>query len=520
MASEPLILAIDSGTQSVRASLIDLRGGLAAKAQVALRPPVSPRPGWSEEDPEYYWQSLGEACRKLWEQEGPRKAAVAGVALTGQRATVVNVGEDGKPLRPAILWLDHRRTEGLPPVGGPWGMLFRLAGVKSTVDYLLAEAEVNWIRTHEPEVWKRTHKYLLLTGFLTHRLTGRYVDSVGCQVGYLPFDYKRLRWAASWDWKWRAVPMEPSVLSDLVEPGSPMGVITREAAEATGIPPGLPVIAAASDKACEVLGAGCLAPDLGCLGHGTTATLNVMSGSYKEAIRLLPPYPAALPHAYNLEVEIYRGYWMVSWFKREFALREAQDAESRGLETEALFDSLVESVPAGSQGLVLQPYWSPGLKVPGPEARGAIVGFTDVHTRAHLYRAILEGLAYGLREGRERIERRTGVPMRALRVCGGGSRSDAAMQITADVFGLPTARPHLYETSSLGAAIDAAVGLGLHASFDAAVKEMTRTGDTFEPDPARRALYDDLYRTVYRPLYGRLQPLYRSLRELLLKGRL
>jgi sugar (pentulose or hexulose) kinase len=379
---------------------------------------------------------------------------------------------------------------------------------------------VNWIRTHQPEVWKRTHKYLLLTGFLTHRLTGRYVDSVGCQVGYLPFDYKRLRWAASWDWKWKAVPMDPAVLSDLVEPGSPMGVITREASEATGIPAGLPVIAAASDKACEVLGSGCLAPDLACLGHGTTATLNVMSPTYAEAIRLLPPYPAALPGAHNMEVEIYRGYWMVSWFKREFALREAQEAEARGVEPETLFEALAAAVPPGSEGLVLQPYWSPGLKVPGPEARGAVVGFTDAHTRAHLYRAILEGLAYGLRAGRERIERRTRIPIRALRVCGGGSQSDTAMQITADVFGLPAARPHLYETSSLGAAIDAAVGLGLHPSFDAAVKAMTRTAETFEPDPARRDLYDELYKGIYRPLYGRLQPLYQNLRRLTLKGRL
>jgi sugar (pentulose or hexulose) kinase len=520
MASEPTILAIDSGTQSVRASLISPRGALLAKAQVPLRSPVSERPGWAEEDPEYYWDCLCEACGKLWETERGRKDSVAGVTLTGQRATVVNVGADGKPLRPAILWLDHRRTEGLPPVGGLWGLLFRLAGVKGTVDYLLAEAEVNWIRTHQPEVWKRTHKYLLLTGFLTHRLTGRYVDSVGCQVGYLPFDYKRLKWAASWDWKWKAVPMDPSVLSDLAQPGSPMGVITREASESTGIPVGLPVIAAASDKACEVLGSGCLTPDLGCLGHGTTATINVMSPTYAEAIRLLPAYPAALPGAHNMEVEIYRGYWMVSWFKREFALREEQDAEARGLEPEALFDRLAAAVPPGSQGLVLQPYWSPGLKVPGPEARGAVIGFTDAHTRAHLYRAILEGLAYGLRAGRERIERRTGIPIRALRVCGGGSRSDAAMQITADVFGLPASRPHIYETSSLGAAIDAAVGLGLHPSFETAVKEMTRTGETFEPDPARRALYDDLYKAVYERMYRRLQPLYESLRDLALRGRI
>ncbi|HEX9117250.1 MAG TPA: FGGY-family carbohydrate kinase, partial [Anaerolineae bacterium] len=157
------------------------------------------------------------------------------------------------------------------------------------------------------------------------------------------------------------------------------------------------------------------------------------------------------------------------------------------------------------------PYWSPGLKVPGPEAKGAIVGFGDVHTRAHLYRAILEGLAYALREGKQRIEQRSGVPITALRVAGGGSQSDAAIQLTADVFGLPAARPHVYETSGLGAAIDAAVGLGLHPDFRSAVRAMTRIGAVFEPDASAHAIYDALYSRVYSKMYTRLRPLYEEI---------
>jgi hypothetical protein len=136
-------------------------------------------------------------------------------------------------------------------------------------------------------------------------------------------------------------------------------------------------------------------------------------------------------------------------------------------------------VPPGSLGLMLQPFWNPGIKVPGPEAKGAVIGFGEVHTRAHLYRAILEGLAYALREGKERIERRGGTRIERVRVSGGGSQSDAAMQITANVFNLPTERPHLFETSGLGAAIVAAVGLGLHPDFATAVREMTRVGRVF-----------------------------------------
>ncbi|MDW8318679.1 MAG: FGGY-family carbohydrate kinase [Anaerolineae bacterium] len=511
-----LLLAIDHGTQSVRGLVFDLQGNLLAKSQVPIEPYVSPQPGWAEQDPEYFWRSLCQACQALWARpDGPAlRARLAGAALTTQRGTVIPVDRQGRPLRPAIVWLDQRRTEGLPPVGGLWGLAFRAARMSETVAYLQAEAEANWIRVNQPEVWRATHKYLFLSGFLTHRLVGRFVDSVGCQVGYVPFDYKHLRWADDRDWKWQAVPMDRSLLPDLLPPTALLGEITAEAAEATGLPVGLPLVAAAADKACEVIGSGALQPHVGCLSYGTTATINTTHRRYVEVIPLIPPYPAAVPGAYSLEVQIYRGYWMVSWFKQQFGHPEQRAAENLGTTPEALFDRLVNQVPAGSQGLILQPYWSPGLKVPGPEAKGAVIGFGDVHTRAHLYRAIIEGLAYALREGKERSEQRSGAAITELRVSGGGSQSDAAMQITADVFNLPAARPHLYETSGLGAAMDAAVGLGLHPSFEAAVDAMTRIRQVFTPDPARVQIYDELYRRVYRQMYGRLRPLYEAIREI------
>ena len=508
------ILAIDNGTQSVRALLFDLKGRLVAQSRVEIEPYFSRQPAWAEQNLEYYWESLCQACQGLWTQAPVPKEVGAGVALTTQRATMVNVDREGKPLRPAIVWLDQRRTEGLPPVGGWWGLAFKLSGMSQTVAYLHAEAEANWIRTYQPDVWDKTYKYLFLSGYLTHRLTGRFVDSVGCQVGYVPFDYKGLDWAGSRDWKWQAVPIDPGILPELVPPAGQLGGITPEAAEATGLPAGLPLIAAAADKACEVIGAGALQPEIGCLSYGTTATINTTHEKYIEVIPLIPPYPAAVPDRYSLEIQVYRGYWLVSWFKQEFAHRERALARDRGVEAEALFDDLVNKVPPGSMGLTLQPYWSPGLKEPGPEAKGAIIGFGDVHTRAHLYRAILEGVAYALREGKERTERRSHVPITELRVVGGGSQSDAALQITADVFGLPTARAHTSETSGLGAAIDAAVGLGLHPGFAAAVEAMTGVGDRFEPNPQHREVYDGLYEDVYKKMYRRLQPLYEKIQEI------
>ena len=265
-----------------------------------------------------------------------------------------------------------------------------------------------------------------------------------------------------------------------------------------------------------MLGAGCVEPHVACLSYGTTATINTTNRKYVEVTRFIPPYPAAMPGAYSTEVQIFRGYWMVNWFKEQFGDRERAAAaeDGTGLSAEALFDRLVDAVPPGSMGLMLQPYWSPGIKVPGPEAKGAMIGFGDVHTRAHIYRAILEGLAYALREGKERIERRSGIAITELRIAGGGSQSDAAMQLTADIFGLPAARAHVYESSGLGAAIAASVGLGWHADFPAAVQAMTRKGKVFHPHPEHRKIYEQLYRRVYQKMYARLQPLYREIADI------
>ena len=512
--TKDLLLAIDNGTQSLKALVFDPLGHLKAAEKVTFTPYVSPRPGWAEQDPEVFWDALCAGCQGLWRRHGVDADRIAGVALTTQRSTLINVDHNGRPLRPAILWLDQRKARGLPFLGGFWGLLFKIAGLSDTIAYFQAEAEANWIRTCQPDIWKATHKLLLLSGWHTYRLTGHYRDAVGCCVGYLPFNYRRMRWAASWDWKWRVLPMDPDILPTLVPPGAPLGEITREASSATGIPAGLPLIAAAADKACEVIGSGSLTPEVGCLSYGTTATINVTSRKYVEAIPLLPPYPSAVPGHHTLEVQIYRGYWMVNWFKEEFGHPEIEKAMMEGVEAEALFDDLIEDIPPGSLGLMLQPYWSPGLRRPGPEAKGAVIGFGDVHSRAHFYRAILEGVAYALREGKERIEKKTRVPIQRLVVSGGGSQSRHAMQVTADVFGLPTSRPHLYETSGLGAAIDLAVGLKFHPDFTTAVGAMTRTGETIEPVADNVRLYDALYRDVYLRLYARLEPLYKRIRDI------
>lgn len=496
-----LLLAIDVGTQSVRALLFDRSGDRVARSQVPLEPAfTAPQPGWAEQDCAVYWQALVQAVTALWARHAP--ARVAALALTAQRGTVVCADGQGTPLRPAIVWPDQRLATAPPPLGPVWTTLFGVAGARPLLRHLQRQAEANWLAQHEPALWHRTARYGLLSAWLTQQLTGDWADSAASQVGYLPFDYRRQQWARRGDWHWRALVVRREQLPRLVAPGAPLGGVAAGAAAALGLPAGLPVIAAAADKACEVLGCGALDADTAQLSFGTAAAINCTLPTYLEVERLLPAYPAALPGAFNAELHVPRGFWLVSWFKREFGGHEAD------------FDALLAATPPGAMGLTALPHWSPGLRDPGPEAKGAVIGFGDVHTRAHLYRALLEGIVMQLRAGRERIERRTGRRLTRLVVAGGGSQSDGAMQIAADVFGLPAERPRWSDASALGAAMLASAGLGWHADVRAAAAAMASAGRVFTPQPDAVHLYDALYGEVFRPLGGLLAPLNRRLRAI------
>ena len=513
-ASADHVLAIDCGTQSLRALVVGPTGEIVAKVRVPFEPYVSPHPGWAEQDPEIWWRALGEATRRVLADPDVRVDAIAGVTLTTQRASVVVVDAAGDPLRPAITWLDQRRTEGLPPVGGLTGLAFRALRVSETVAAFQADAEVNWIRRHEPEVWAKTAGYLLVSGFLTRRLVGRNVDSVGCQVGYLPFDYRRLRWSAPSDWKWQVAPVDRAMLPELVPPAGRLGEISAEAAATTGIPVGLPLIAAAADKACEVLGAGALDPSIGAISFGTTATFNTTHRRYVEAIPMIPPYPAAVPGAYSLEINVMRGYWMVEWFKREFGDREVARAADEGVAPGGPLRRAGPGRPGRVDGAHPPAVLVTGC--PDPRTRGE-GGDHRLGRRPHP-RPPLPGdpRGPGLRPARGcRTDREAGrghhpgAPGLRWRVPepGGGADDGRCLRVADGT------TAHLRDLG-MGAAIDAAIGLGIHPSFDAAIAAMTRLAEVRDPDPATHRVYDELYRDVYRKMYPALRPLYASIRRI------
>lgn len=510
---EGFILTLDCGTQSVRAILFDNKGNLIGKEKVEFEPYFSREPGWAEQDADVFWNNCCLDCKELKSRQPKEWERVIGAAVTTQRDTGIIVDQAGKPLRPAIIWLDQRTARCEEPLPVLDSILFKTIGMAKAVEIIRRKSKTNWIIENEPELWERAHKFLLLSGYFIFKLTGRFVDSVASQIGHIPFDYKNQCWPRSkTDYKWKMFNINRERLCDLAKPGEIISAVTAGAAAETGIREGIPVIAAGSDKGCETLGVGCLTPSIASMSFGTTATVQITTPHYIEPLQFMPPYPASIPGYYNPEVEIFRGYWMISWFKKEFGAREMLEARARGVPPELVLDEKLGDVPPGSQGLILQPFWGPGLKT--PEAKGSLIGFGDVHTRAHIYRAIIEGINYALIEGLENIEKKSKVKVKTIAVSGGGSQSDAICQITADMFDRPVVRGQTYETSGLGAAINGFVGLKVFSGYEEAVSKMVRYTSSFEPDRKNARLYRELYRRVYCKMYTRLEGLYKEIQQI------
>ncbi len=230
-------------------------------------------------------------------------------------------------------------------------LALRAVNMREAVVHAVKNGECNWLMQNSPEVWEKTDKYLFLSGYLSWALTGEFNDSIGNTVGYVPFDYRSHKWAPESHMNYKMFPVEREKLANLVRPSETLGYISKEASEMTGIPVGLPLIAAAADKACEVLGSGVISPDVACLSYGTTSTVQTTHSKYFEVIPFFPPYPSAIPDFYNTEVMIFRGFWMINWFKNEFGHKEVQIAEETGITPEELFDRMIEKIPAGFDGI-------------------------------------------------------------------------------------------------------------------------------------------------------------------------
>ncbi len=507
------VLSIDCGTQSIRAIIFDEKGQMLLYNKQIFKPYFSKEAGWAEQEPLLYWEKVCAAIQQLKLEDPILFSRVGSVAVTTQRDTLILMDEKGKVLRPAILWADQRKALK-PRRLSPLNLLaITVIGMKKVGEILSQNTHAHWVQDFEPDIWGKTFKCLQVSGYINYQLTGEFKDGVASQIGHIPFEYKKFRWAVRGSMKSELAQIDREKLVDLVPTGALIGCVHERAARETGLELGVKVIAAGSDKGCETLGVGCLDNDVVSISLGSVASIQTTSHRYYEIQSFIPPFQAIIPGMYNPELQIQRGYWMITWFKHEIAEKERVEAEARGLPTEKVLDEKLAKVPPGAEGLMLQPYW--GAAVKNPEAKGAILGFSDVHTRIHIYRAIIEGIGFALYDGMLKIEKKSGTKVQRISISGGGSQSDIICQITADLFKLPVHRVQTSETSSLGASIVGYVANGTYKSFEEAIKGMVHDRDVFTPNEVNVKIYNDLFEKIYKKTYKRLRPLYKALDDII-----
>lgn len=479
------ILAIDNGSQSTKVSVFDGTGRIHATARVGLRPYESPAPGRSVHPDDDVWDSIAEATRLAVERFAGDPAEIVAVGLCTIRFCRAVLDTDGRLVEPMLSWMDAR--VGLP--------------------YEQTDPRAAHVTTS--------------SGYITHRLTGRFRDTSANYQGVWPIDQSTWRWSSDPE-AFRATGMPRELLSDLVDPGDLLGEVTAEASRRTGIPAGVPVYATANDKAVEALGAGLRSESDVLLSLGTyIAAMTV--GTSPDASSAYWTNFASRPGAYLYESEgIRRGMWTVSWFRslleaasgapgasdasggsatnRDDALYSVEEELNRG----------AESLAPGSGGLFAVLDWL--APSDAPYRRGALLGFDGSQGAFHIHRAILEGIAFTMADNAEAMASALDRRFDRVILSGGGSRSELMTQIVADVFGLPVVRAATSDAAGLGAAICAAVGSGLHPDWTTAVDAMVRHTAVVAGSPADRTAYGRL-RPVHRDVRSRTAELSRAIVE-------
>lgn len=467
------LLGIDGGSQSTKVSVFDETGHVHAVGRAPLRPYQLGPDGRAVHPGDDLWDSLVAATRAALASFAGRPEDITAIGLCGIRFCRALLDADGRLTEPVLSWMDARVSRPLDGVDP------RVATVTSA------------------------------GGYLTVRLTGNRRDCAASYQGMWPIDQLLRNWSTDASVLARTG-MPLSLLPDLVDPGELLGRVTAEAAAETGLPAGCPVYATGNDKAVEALGSG-LADD---------RTLLLSLGTYIAAMTLGDPITgdddrywvnaAALPGRYLYESGgIRRGMWTVSWL-RELVTAAAPDAVDEHALQQWL-EAGARNVPPGCGGLMTVPDWlAPGH---APHRRGALLGLEALHGPHHLYRSILEGIALTMRRHVEAMEAALARPVHRLIVSGGGSRSDLMMQIVADVFGRSAERSGMPDAAGLGAAVCAAVGSGVHATFEAALAAMVRPGDEFHPVAESRACYEDVMK-AYAVVPEYTDPMFRRIADL------
>ncbi|HEX8474505.1 MAG TPA: xylulokinase [Pyrinomonadaceae bacterium] len=491
-------LGIDVGTGGSRAVVIDTHGGIVAAATIEHAPFASPRTGWAEQDARDWWRASAAAVRAVLATDGEVRAEEIGaVGFSGQMHGAVLLDARDEPLRPSIIWCDQRTEAQSRALAEKVGVsrLIELTNNPPLTNFTLTK--MLWVREHEPETWKRTRALLLPKDYVRLRLTGDRATDVADASGTLLFDVANRRWSAEMS---AATEIDVRMLPRAYESMEVTGSVSTAGAEATGLRAGTPVVAGAGDQAAGAVGMGIVRPGAVSATIGTSGV--VFAATDRPALDpkgRVHTFCHAVPGRWHVMGVTQAAGLSLRWFRDQFGANPsgAHDAYERLMEEAA-------SVPAGADGVLWAPYLM-GERTPhlDPHARAALTGLAASHTRAHVVRAILEGVAFSLRDTFE-IFKEMNVPVENVRLGGGGARSALWRQIQADVYGRVVETVEAEEGAAYGAALLAGVGGGAWASVDEACKAVVRVASSVSPDNSALELMNRQY--------GRFRALYPALR--------
>jgi xylulokinase len=487
----PLLLGIDLGTSGTKATLVDRDGRTVASATVE-HPTRAPHPGHSEQDPEDWWRSTIGAVRAA---VGDRGRSVAALGLTGQMHGLVMVDAGGATLRPCILWNDQRSAPQCGEIEARIGVERLLEWTGNRMLPGFQAPKILWCREHEPHLERRAAKHLLPKDWLRWRLAGRYATDVSDASGTLLFDCARRRWSAD---LLAALAIDRSTLPECSESIEVTAALAKTAAAELGLPEGLPISAGAGDQAASAVAAGIVEEGRVSITVGTSGVAFAASAAWRRSERgELHAFCHAVPGQWHLMGVMLSAGGSLRWYR---------DTLGGGATYDELAAEAIEIAP-GSDGLLFLPYLT-GERCPHPDphARGTLIGLTPGHRRAHLTRAVFEGITFGLRDNLDLI-RAAGVSPTSVALAGGGARSRFWRPLCADTFGVPVDVAAEDEGSSLGAALLAGVAVGVWSTVEtaSAAAGKARSSQRIEPEPSaaaqlRPALHR--YRTLYRALAG------------------
>jgi xylulokinase len=489
------LLGIDVGTGGTRALLINESGAVVASAIHEHEPFASPRSGWAEQDPHDWWKACQGAVRKLLAESGVSASDIACIGLSGQMHGAVLLDRNEEVLRPALIWCDQRTAAECRYLNEKIGpqQLVELTANPALTNFTLTK--LLWVRTHEPEIWRRFHSFLLPKDYVRLRLTGVRAIDVADASGTLLLDVVHRRWS---DAMLDAVGLSPDCLPALYESQEIVGRITESAAASTGLKAGTPVVAGAGDQAAGATGMGIVRPGDVSATIGTSGVVFAASDApVTDPAGRLHTFCHAIPGRWHVMGVTQAAGLSLRWLRDNFA----QSSNYDQLTNEAA------KVPPGSGGVLWAPYLM-GERTPhlDPDARAALLGLAADHTRAHVVRAILEGVAFSLKDTLT-IFRELGIPVKAIRLGGGGARSSLWRQVQADVYGQGVETVQAEEGAAYGAALLAGVGAGVWSSVDAACDAVVHVAGRTSPDPQAVVVMQESY-ARYRRIYPALRSVF------------